>query len=583
MSRHSAGMASVANINDVLEGHVALEIECVDRLLLNAYVPQLQVPGQVVRFLCRHLGHPIPSPALLGRIGDRFRAETRRFARDREIPVLRLGAPDRSRWDDRKLDHVRPHLEAAEREGRFGVVAVVVAEEFQRVWSARNRSQKPGVASLDFFWDKRRVGAYYFYILDEEFGPAFIKICTYGPWSAKVWVNGHEWAKRQAAKAGIAFGALSNGFASCDQPEQLQAICDTFGSEHVQAFFDRWITHIPTPLTIEDRAAGYWWELSMRQVETSRTLVFDDPRRARSFFEALVQDNIGIGRPEEVSMVFARQLRRPTQHRYQTRIFTTGTEVRIDFRYKHSRVKQYLKDGRALRIETVINRPDDFDVKRRLQHLPELIDKARAVNRRLLMIEQAGQSCAIGSALFERIHQPYNHEGQRTGALRFGDERATALAGALCTVLGAVTGFTNKSLRPLVAGQLDEHIHPEQDELRPPPPTPARTHPTHPPQEHLHPHPRRDPRRRLLHKAPQPAPATAAGGRQTPGQGRDPPSTQNPRARRRRLHPNRPARTGKIGVVTTSRLSTPKSSYSGVRDFARNRWPLRGSPADTRG
>jgi hypothetical protein len=113
-------MASVANINDVLEGHVALEIECVDRLLLNAYVPGLQVPGQLVRFLCGHLGHPIPSPALLGRIGDRFRAETRRFVRARGIPVVRLGAPDRRRWDDRKLDHVRPHLERAEREGRFG-------------------------------------------------------------------------------------------------------------------------------------------------------------------------------------------------------------------------------------------------------------------------------------------------------------------------------------------------------------------------------------------------------------------------------------------------------------------------------
>jgi hypothetical protein len=147
-------MASVANINDVLEGHVALEIECVDRLLLNAYVPRLQVPGQVVRFFCGHLGHPIPSPALLGRIGDRFRAETRRFARDHEIPMLKLGSPDRSRWDDRKLDHVWPHMEAAEREGRFGVVAIVVAEEFQRVWSARNRSEKPGVASLDFFWQK---------------------------------------------------------------------------------------------------------------------------------------------------------------------------------------------------------------------------------------------------------------------------------------------------------------------------------------------------------------------------------------------------------------------------------------------
>ena len=58
------------------------------------------------------------------------------------------------------------------------------------------------------------------------------------------------------------------------------------------------------------------------------------------------------------------------------------------------------------------------------------------------MIERAGQSCAIGSALFERIHQPH-HESQRTGALRFGDTRIMALAGALCLLLPAVTGFTN--------------------------------------------------------------------------------------------------------------------------------------------
>jgi hypothetical protein len=447
-------MVSVANINEVLEGHVALEVECVDRLVLNAYVPGLQAPGQIVRFLVGHLGHPIPSPALLGRIGNRFRAETRRFVREHGIPVLRLGAPDRRRWDDRKLDHVRRHLEAAEREGRFGVVALVVCEEFQRVWSARNRSRKPGVASLDFFWEKRRVGAYYFYILDPEFGPGFIKICTYAPWHARVWVNGHEWAKRQALREGLGFSELHNGFGSCSDPERLQAICDTFGAEHVQAFFDTWISHIPTPLTSEDRAAGYWWELSMRQVEISRTLVLDDPRRARNFFEALVADNIGIGRPEQVSMVFARRVTKATHEPFSTRIFSTGTEVRIDFRYKHSRVKQYLKDGRALRIETVVNRPDDLDVKRRLHHLPELIDKARHINRRLLIIEQAGQSCAIGSALFERIHQPYNREGQRTAALRFGDIRAIALAGALCTVLNAVTGFTNKSLRGLVAAFL---------------------------------------------------------------------------------------------------------------------------------
>ena len=96
-------------------------------------------------------------------------------------------------------------------------------------------------------------------------------------------------------------------------PERLQAICDRFGPDDVQAFFDRWIAAIPTPFTAADRAAGYWWELSMRQVEVSRTLVFDDPRRARGFFEALVADNIGIGRPDQVAMVFARQVRTTTK------------------------------------------------------------------------------------------------------------------------------------------------------------------------------------------------------------------------------------------------------------------------------
>ena len=449
-------MASVANINDVLEGHVALEIECVDRLYLNAYVPILQVGGQVVRFLCGHLGHQIPSPALLGPIGNRFRREVKAFAAEREIPILQLRKPERSRWDDRKLDHVRQYLDAAEREGRFGVVAIVACQEFQWVLSGRNRATHPNAVSFDFFKEERRVGIYYFYILDPDFGPGFIKICTYAPWPAKVWLNGHEWAKRQATRAGLAFTALSNGFASCDQPERLQAICDSFGPGHVQAFFDRWITTIPAPLTSEDRAVGYWWELSMRQVEVSRTLVFDAPSRARSFFEALVADNIGIGRPEEVAIVFARQVRKTTREPFGTRVFSTGTEVRIDFRYKHSRVKQYLKDRRALRVETVINKPKDLDVPARLHNLPELIDKARAVNQRLLMIERAGQSCAIGSALFERIHQPHNSGGQRTGALRFGDQRAIALAGALCHVLTAVTGFTNKSLRGLVAGHLGQ-------------------------------------------------------------------------------------------------------------------------------
>ena len=180
----------------------------------------------------------------------------------------------------------------------------------------------------------------------------------------------------------------------------------------------------------------------------------------------------------------------------------------MDFRYKHSRVKQYLKEGRALRIETVINKPSDIGILARLEHLPELVAKARAVNARLLSVERAGQGCAIGSALFERIHQPYIREGQRTGALRFGDPRAMALTGALCCRRPRRRRLHQPE--PSRAGRRTARprLQHQPDDLRPAPPPPPRPHRTHPAHQHLHPHPRRHPRRRVLHQGPRPRPAT---------------------------------------------------------------------------
>jgi hypothetical protein len=166
---------------------MVLDVECVDRLYLNAYVPNLQVGGQVQRF-CEHMDQPIASPAVIAKIGNRFRRDVDAFANQRGFPVLHLAKPDRTRWDDRKLDHVRPYLDAAERAGRFGVVAIVVAQEFQWVFSATKKSRGEAVW---FAWNKseRRVSCFYFYIYDRYFGAYFIKICSYFPWPAKVWCN----------------------------------------------------------------------------------------------------------------------------------------------------------------------------------------------------------------------------------------------------------------------------------------------------------------------------------------------------------------------------------------------------------
>ena len=160
----------------------------------------------------------------------------------------------------------------------------------------------------------------------------------------------------------------------------------------------------------------------MRQVEVSRTIVFDAPRHARGFFEALVADNLDIGRPHNVEIIFGRRVRRDTWGTFRTAIDRRDNGgVIVNVFYKHSRIKQYLKDGRAMRIETVINAPRDLGCNARLPNLDELQAKARAANRRILEAERAGQGTVLASPAFERIaHPSVTADGRRTPALRLG-------------------------------------------------------------------------------------------------------------------------------------------------------------------
>jgi hypothetical protein len=447
--------ARPVTVPELLDGHTVLDIECLDRIYLNGYVPVLQVGGQVVTFLRDHLGMPIASPAVFANIGTRFRQAVDRFAEMNDIPVIKF------KKGIRKLDVMQRYLRQAARADRPGVAAIGRAEEFQLVWDARKRDTDPSrPPQFSFVKAERRVTCYYFYVFDEFWGPGFIKICAYFPYPVKTWLNGHEHSKRAAARAGIGFTELSNGFAACDDPAALQAICDRLGPADIQAFFDRWMSRLPVPLTAADQAAGYWWELSMRQVEVSRTMVFAAPRQARAFFEALIADNLDLGRPEHVEILFKRDPRGrkpadPAAGAFKTAIDRSCQGVTINAFWRHSRVKQYLKDGRALRVETVVNSAEDLGCRRRLHNLPQLQARARAINTRLLETERVGQGCVFDSPAFARISQPtLTEDGRRAPGLRFGDPRVMALAGTLANTLTAVTGITNKSLRALMTGLL---------------------------------------------------------------------------------------------------------------------------------
>ena len=143
-------------VNDVLDGHAGLDLECLDRLYLHGYLGQLQVGGQVIQFLS-HRGYPVPSPACLQQIGDAFRRRVASFADANHIPVVPLKAADRN------IAIMQPCLDAAARAGRSQVAAIGVAQETQRVFIARKRDTDPGKCP-QFSFDKkdRRVTVYYF-------------------------------------------------------------------------------------------------------------------------------------------------------------------------------------------------------------------------------------------------------------------------------------------------------------------------------------------------------------------------------------------------------------------------------------
>ena len=204
---------------------------------------------------------------------------------------------------------------AAEQRARFagaeGVVFIGVAQEKAHAVRASKRMDGP-LVGFQYSRQPVHVNDDYFYLLDDDFGPAFIKVCTDAPFTLKVYLNGHEWAKRQLQRAGVAFEALDNGFRSCADPARLQAVCDALGAAQIQAFFAKWLARLPLPLTEADRRAGYDDRLSVWQVEVSRTQVFAEPAQGRACFEEVIREHLDLGRPDRIQLVFERRIRKDT-------------------------------------------------------------------------------------------------------------------------------------------------------------------------------------------------------------------------------------------------------------------------------
>jgi hypothetical protein len=436
---------------EVLGKHVMFELESIDRLYCNLYVPKLQRELGVVGFIREHPGKPVASTAVLAGRTEAFYAAINDFAAARDVEIVEFAAGQRK--DDVMKEKLAGFLAAGNTDG---VVFIGRAQEKVGVFATTRRRDAEGKTYPWITRASRVVNQWYFYCHDRHAGPFFLKYCGYFPYNAKLCLNGNEYAKVMAARAGIGFTALDNGFAACDDVAAVQAICDGFDENVIEGLANRWMNILPCPFTPADHEAGYRYDISVIQAEFSRTQVLDKPASGRIFFEQAIADNLAIGRPDHVSLIFSRRIfrkgPRPTPGKFRTRVITDGVIPALHVDYKHSKIKIYHKEGKALRTETTINDTRDFGIGKRLTNLPALRATGFTASRRLLDVLRLSHDPADGQAALAAISGPLTTPaGTRVPGLRLGDPRAHALLAALCTFRLLPRGFANSDLRPVLA------------------------------------------------------------------------------------------------------------------------------------
>jgi len=432
------------NVAEILENHVTFELEAIDRLYVNAYVPSLQTGAGFVYFLKRQLGVRVPSTTMIAPMSQRFVDALERFAATAGV--------DRVTFEKgtRKDDVAQQYLAAFE--GEEGVLFIGKAQEKASVFrTEKRRNADDGSTYPWIIRSTAMVNHYYVYLVDRDFGPLFLKFCSYFPYAVKLCLNGHEWLKRQLTRRGIAYEPLDNGIRSSADAARVQRIADTLDAAKIDAVFRKWLRRLPHPFTAAHRAAGYRYHLSILQAEFALTQVLDRPRTGRGFFEEVIRENLDLGRPDQMQLIFQRRVSRQTPGPFRTRVLTEGVVPSLHVDYKKSRVKQYHKEGQALRTETTINNTYDFEIGRALRNLPALREIGFAANRRLLRVESLSHDCLIGDDHLDTLTQPVVVDTQRAAALPLGDRRVLALMQTLSLFALSPTGFRHREVRGPIA------------------------------------------------------------------------------------------------------------------------------------
>jgi hypothetical protein len=260
------------SVAEILTNHVTLELEAIERMYLDAYVPSLQTGAGFVYLVKTQLGGARALDHDGGADESAVRRRHRAFVDTEEVDLVTFAK------GQRKDDVAQEYL--ATFEGDEGVLFVGKAQEKASVFRRDKRRYAPGTTYPWIIRSTAMANHYYVYILDRDFGPLFIKFCSYFPYPATPCLNWHDWLKRQLTQREVPFEPLDNGIRSSADGWRVQGIADTLDAPKIDAVFRKWLRRTPHPFAPAHREAGYRYQLSILQAEFALTQVLDRPPRA---------------------------------------------------------------------------------------------------------------------------------------------------------------------------------------------------------------------------------------------------------------------------------------------------------------
>jgi hypothetical protein len=420
---------------------------CFDRILLNGLIQPFQQPERVVGFFnhFRQL-YPVSRKTLRG-ISDQFQQWVKGWSAKHDIPII--DAPE-----GRRDDFVEPYFKGA---GPDCVVVILKAREPARIMTAiGDEAAKRWHLQIANRW----VMQYNFYINDAHWGPMFVRICPYLPFSARICLNQHHWLANRMRQEGIEFKQCANAFISCAAPKRLNELAETLAPSDLTSCGQKWLTCLTPFFTAKEREhAGCQHRLFFSQVELCDNLIFDRRAALDKLNERLLDANRTIGQPNKITTIFGRKITKHYRGKLQTEIADMELpNPVIRSHYGNGFIKQYVRDHLILRTEPATNNVTDYNINKSVDNLAALRTAMSTITDNYLNIQQDILETFVDRGQLRQLAEPtITANGKRIPGLKLDQPRQLALMHALVRFAHIAAGntFTTADIHPHVLAALD--------------------------------------------------------------------------------------------------------------------------------